>query len=403
MSAADGFLSSLLYLDELEPVSNQHFNAALPQSPKLWVSIRNFRSDLERCRDRLMEVVPALDLAGLDTDLDSFVNLTLFYEAAIFSFRNTLTGLTPYSLGNVVALCSLSHVASHYLSNGSSDSNLPNRDIFPDIALWQGAIGNPDHRHAFSNLVEALWPTSLYPPSHDPTSHTSQTRIAETFDIPLSQYHSYEEVQHETSFTQFDFESNDLLGSLSWAIDPIHNSFTGITTQLTSQAVSNGHNNNESVQVAEDQTANSRDLEGTAVITNLTKFLEECGESLHVLSGYGVTAKDLHSYVTFNQNGLEVKNLIKSSYLNPLRNDLKGASALGILSVAERFVELGHLQSINEVRRYMIIAGGGILRNDESFDEFVLSVYAPMENAAMPATSSHSRGSHPAPPSAPKP
>jgi hypothetical protein len=68
----------------------------------------------------------------------------------MFSFHHTLTGPAPDSMGDILALYTLSHIAACYLS----------REGFPVIPLedgiWRNAIRNQEHRQAFSSLVQTL-------------------------------------------------------------------------------------------------------------------------------------------------------------------------------------------------------------------------------------------------------
>jgi hypothetical protein len=98
------------------------------------------------------------------------------------------------------------------------------------------------------------------------------------------------------------------------------------------------------------------ELQQLVVITNLIHFLESCGETLQLLSGRNIATHGLQSGTVLDQ---DVKQLIRTSYIQPLREDeaFRGAPALATLSVAKRFVDLEFLQSINEVREYMVLVG----------------------------------------------
>lgn len=101
-------------------------------------------------------------------------------------------------------------------------------------------------------------------------------------------------------------------------------------------------------------------LQGSAIITNLAHFLEECGDLLRILSGRGVTTGSLSPGTCTGQSQSEVQTAIKSSFIQPLQNNkffVDNLSAQRLLVVADRFVELGYLRSIDETRRYLINVG----------------------------------------------
>ncbi|KAH7218870.1 hypothetical protein DER44DRAFT_758859 [Fusarium oxysporum] len=388
VSAADGLLASLLYLNQATPVMDQRPNAGLfiLQNLDSWASLYEIRINLERCRNRLIKTIPALGLEGLDTTLDSFISPIRFYEAAIFSFRNTLTGLSPDTLGNVVALCSLSHITSRYLH---IKGNRIIHNILPDISLWRNTICNHEHRQAFSDLIEVLWSDATRPPYRILNPFPFQASV----EIGNPLHSTYQAVPSNIPVAQNESVWDEFLASLDFFAIPDR------------QAEQNNHADSDGIQLAGFQIPDLHRLQGSAIITNLTYFLEDCGELVHILSGRGITAKDLHSYVSFNQNGSEIKNRINSSYIQPLQQDdsFKDSSVLGILSIVDRFVDLGYLQSIDEVREYMIIVGKEILPNDRVFVKFCQSVCTPADQAEMPVTSSHRRGLRPAFLLAPKP
>jgi hypothetical protein len=131
------------------------------------------------------------------------------------------------------------------------------------------------------------------------------------------------------------------------------------TSQLPRQIVQGDYSTSTpdaSTPLIGPHTSHLLELQQSAVTTNLIYFLESCGETLQILSGRNMATKDLQSGITFNR---DVKQLIRTSYIQPLRGDkaFGGAPALATLSVVERFVDLEYLQSIGEVREYMVLVG----------------------------------------------
>ncbi|KAM0245547.1 hypothetical protein ACHAP5_005354 [Fusarium lateritium] len=143
-------------------------------------------------------------------------------------------------------------------------------------------------------------------------------------------------------------------------------------------------------------TSSLADLQGSAIMLNITRFLENCGDSIQIFSGreLSVTAKDLRSCVAFNQKGFAAKNLITTSFIQPLRECeiCKEPSIPGILSIVDRFVDLGYLQTTGEVRDYMLFVAREVLANDKTFPEFCQTVCAITDTGDMPTPPSRSRG-----------
>jgi hypothetical protein len=342
LAAADGLLAALLYLCKTTPI--------LPISRNLnaWTRLNDIRVNLEHCRHRLIRSIPVLGLTSCDRVLDSLFSPTSFYEAAIFSFRYTLTGPAPDSLGNILALYTLSHIASCYLSR-EGFSVIPLEDGF-----WRNAIRNQEHRQAFSSLVQTLWSDKITPPYPSLglyPFHTALPGIFSTqYGVRQDMFGAPGTVNHNEHVL---YSPERLLPCF------FHGHLNLNTPPLSRQIVHSGYCNNTpdaSTPSIGHHTSHLLELQQSAVITNLIHFLESCGETLQILSGRNMATKDLQSGIALNQ---DVKQLIRTSYIQPLREDeaFRWTSALATLSVVERFVDLEYLQSIDEVREYMVLVG----------------------------------------------
>lgn len=340
MLPIDGLLAILIYFNETKSFTD-------PQtlhSHKYWGLVHGIRATLDCYWQRLISVTPAQELPGLETLLRSFPTPMRFYEAAIFTFRNTLTGPKPESLDTVIALCILSHVTSSYLSQLHGSINC---DLSFDSNVWRGAIEDLEHRQTFSHLIGVLFPETSVLSS----CHTAQSfPPARVLDLPSSTPHQNEAAE-AVSPTIFTIEDDSLTYDMPdrlWGYFDTEDEYTATPNSHAMVGVGSAHH-----------TSSLADLQGSAIMLNIARFLEECGESMHIFSGRGLTAKDLRSCVVFNQQGFATKSHISTSFIQPLREYgiCKEPSISGILSIVDRFVDLGYLQTIGEVRDYMLFVG----------------------------------------------
>ncbi|KAM5355110.1 hypothetical protein ACJ41O_001756 [Fusarium nematophilum] len=103
----------------------------------------------------------------------------------------------------------------------------------------------------------------------------------------------------------------------------------------------------------------SEGLRDTKMFTALYLFFQENGDLLYILSGRGMTSKGLRSCLAWNQERLGDKKRIYRLYMEPLISEMhtKDAPCRGIVSAADAFVELGYLQSIEDVKTYLMAVG----------------------------------------------
>lgn len=355
LSAVDGLLASLIFLEVTPPTVNQHHCNAIPlaqQNPVSWVMLSDIQMELEDCRVSVVTETAVLGFTGLDTTLDSFVNSTLFFEAALGSFRNTLTGTPPNTLGDVVALYSLSHIISCYLRNKGNANVL---DIHFNIDMWKSAFSDPGHWRAFNDLVQVLRRKTASSSQPYSTSSLHSPKAQADFNMP-SHWACQEmpsEISWQCNFEDYSWEESHLMP----------NSLVFSNLQVWSRDQQNDHTALEGplgTPPSAPQVPDLQNLQGSAVITNLVHFLEECGELLQILSGRGVTTSCMSPGTSTGQSQSEVQTAIKSSFIQPLQNNkffVDNLSAQRLLVVADRFVELGYLRSIDETRRYLINVG----------------------------------------------
>ncbi|CAG7562823.1 unnamed protein product [Fusarium equiseti] len=342
LARAEGLLAGLIYLDStataIDHFSNPH--SSNPQILRQWALLRIVRAKLDEARQRLIAAKDIMYLEGRDDTLDSFVKPTRFYEVAISGYRNVLLHTPPTTLGEVLAVCSLSHVILQSANNQIGFD-------FSHLEIWGNAIINHNHRQAFHSLITAI---CLEP------QLTSQDCCS--FSACLGRSHSlqpsYQEELSTISTPQEDDMANDIWGSF-WDIDYTTHDFLASNSLSGGQTADCSHLVSKNTQLTSTSTP---DLQGSRIIRNLTHFLEDCGELTDTLvlsspsrpSSRGETVQLMQS---------EVRNLIEPLYMQRLRNDdsFKVTNSQAILSIIDSFTNLGYLQSTTEARDYMLLLG----------------------------------------------
>ncbi|KAF5978241.1 hypothetical protein FCOIX_6019 [Fusarium coicis] len=328
ISAIDGLFASFIYLDKTGTEMPTTFHDGLCHQIDLYW-------------ERLGQIASTQTIPDFIPLFNSFNTSTHFCEVAIFTFRNVLVGAKPESLRDIFSLCSFSYIASCCLQN---------HDNFRDLDAWQSAIRNPQVRQLLSDVAAVVWPPM--PSIATENACKSQTPIV-LCENPPTQSSSDElwYMQDETLLNN--------LPDLLWGLDATNNSGTTI--------------------VAEELLPTSstlEDLQGSAIVSNLIGFLTECGDLLHVFSGREVTTKDLYSCIAFTQGGSKAINVVNAC-VKRLKSDgaPQSSSTAGIISIVERFIALGYLQTPEELRKYMLCVGRRVILEDEALIKFGKSVY----------------------------
>ncbi|PNP75037.1 hypothetical protein FNYG_11685 [Fusarium nygamai] len=342
----DGLHASLVYVDETTPA--HALNAEL-QGMVRWEAILDFRTEIERYWESLINITQTQDLPSLDILFTSFPTPAHLYEAALFTFRNILTGLEPSSLENVFALCSLSYVAS-ICSQRTGKPDIDN--IFRGIDIWRDSIGDPQHRQLFNYLIQRLW--------EDMKASSFQT---EQFLHPASLVDSRDYMTPQDA-TMHDIS---LFGDLA---DPFWGGLFEVPGSLQGPnfQAAGTEGTPPTVSDAPKLQLPAGDLRQSAVMNILTSFIANCGDLMDLLSGHGVTMKGPHSDVS-----LEVKNFTQALRRHDSFGDPSGR---GILAIVDRFVDLNYFQNIDEIRDYIMIIGKEILPSGQTFAKVCKVVYS---------------------------
>ncbi|RKK99237.1 hypothetical protein BFJ71_g6239 [Fusarium oxysporum] len=97
---------------------------------------------------------------------------------------------------------------------------------------------------------------------------------------------------------------------------------------------------------------------GSALVTNLTLFLGQCGDLFQILSGLWVTAKYQYSPSSALKQARPQSGDVKSCTQHMRQDEsFQDPFSLGILSIVDTFIQLGYLQTLEDVQEYMILVG----------------------------------------------
>ncbi|EXM23925.1 hypothetical protein RAB80_008897 [Fusarium oxysporum f. sp. vasinfectum] len=348
LSAVDGFLAGLIYLTATKQATTQgRATYSFTHAGQTWKYLDAIWLNLESVRNRMLELVPRLGLRGIDNTLDSFINPVLFFQAAILSLRNTLIGRPPSTQGDILALYCLSHAVSRHLRT-SHNSAMNDTQLYID--QWENAISRYDHRQAFASLIRVLFPEIANP--SPPSSFLDP--VTADYNDPL----------HFTSMYQdAPFELPPPEGGLIGCPLEYSNVTPNLLSLSGSQPADQAAQNDRYTFTGETQLIGFQSLvpldpHGSALVTNLTLFLEQCGDLFQILSGRWVTAKHRYSPSSALNRARPQSNDV-SSYLQRMRQDgsFQDPSSMGILSIVDTFIQLGYLQTPEDVQEYMIIVG----------------------------------------------
>lgn len=335
LARAEGLLAGLISI----ATASDNFPDAVSLSPQLynqWRLLRSVQVKLEETRRRLMAATHNLCLGGLDDSLDSFGDPPRFSETAIGSYRNTLLRLPPTTLGEVLALCSLSHAILHCAGNRI-------RYGFLDLEIWRNAV-NHDHRQAFHDLISAA---CLEPHLTSQAFCFLPTSVGISHLLPPS----YREEPSSISTSQGEDLANDALSS-GLDLDHTVYDFLASNSLLTGQPVDCSQIISENIQLTDTPAPDLQDLQGSPIMSNLTHFLEDCGELTLVLSSPSSRGATIHQSTRFG-----VERCVDPFYIECLRNSpsFEDSSVQAIVSIIDRFSNLGYLHSANEARDYMLL------------------------------------------------
>ncbi|RKL29006.1 hypothetical protein BFJ72_g12230 [Fusarium proliferatum] len=349
LSAADGLLAGLIYLSATNQVTAQSRvpKPFVPHNLQSWKHLEVIWINLENVRQRLRALVLCQGVEGIDVAPNSFVDPFVFFQVAISSLRNILIGQPPSTLIDVLALYCLSHVVSYHLRS-SHNSVICNTHLCID--QWTNAITRDDHQQTFANLIQPLFSEI---PNPALASHFCDPATSDFTDPLYSVY-------HDEPFELSPVHDYGLISYPPGSSNAISDCLGLPNSRCADQAArKNSHITSGEIPLARPQTSALLCPCGSALVTNLKLFLEQCGELFQILSGRWVTAKHQYSpsSAILNQARTRCNDVISCIQRMRQGDSFQEPFSLGILAIVDIFTQLGYLQTPEDIQEYMIIVG----------------------------------------------
>ncbi|KAL2675632.1 hypothetical protein Neosp_011822 [[Neocosmospora] mangrovei] len=374
LSQIDGLLAGFNVLASDWPIDRQE---------QQWHRLEALRGEMRHQWEGLRDQVPlaAEDLEG-------------FCDTAIFAYRNALDGLVPTDLPKVVGLCSLSYAVSRILQHEGTSCSV---SFLDDVRVCLQTLENQEDRKMIEAVMAKSWSSIVqvgqashvgvapqhqdwpqYTRSDHPEAYlsvaspetwqiqdvsslpyTSATLDALPGGFPIAA--NWVNTSQGHPFESFDAarDTNDysVLGWIpSGTMSAVTDTPWSDPDQVGLQVGSFGQLENTSQSRAASSAPNSpQHLQDTELFKVIGAFLDGSSDSLVLLSGNGVTAKNLESCLSFSQERSADKECLQSLYMDPLfkRQELLQAPCPTILSITKKFIGYGFLQSVEEAQSYM--------------------------------------------------
>lgn len=364
LSHIDGLLAGFNVLVSDCPIDRQ-------KQP--WDRLEELRGEMQRQWERLRDVPLAVE------DLEGFC------ETAFFAYRNALAGLVPTDLPKVVGLCSLSYAVSRITERERTPSS---EKFLDDVQVCLQSLERQEDRQRIEASMQQLWPAttqashvqddSLVTHQHQDWPYFSSSSAYPT--TPSSQSWQIQDAP-SLSYTSTAFDAlPGLAVPAHWAHTPdrclesqgpavdtpdfsVFNSIPGGTMNLMPATSWSGFQVGSLGQLeptSQPRVVSSapnapQHLQDTELFKAIGIFIDGLSGLLTLLSGNGTTAKNLDSCLSSNQERSKDKECLQSLYMEPLlkRSELSESPYPTILSITQKFVGYGFLQSVDEAQYYM--------------------------------------------------
>lgn len=202
-------------------------------------------------------------------------------------------------------------------------------------------------------------PTQFPDPNHGQLPNTGSEQCHDTgqaqyhLDMSWGQYPDTGQSQFpDTSYTQIHYTGHSQFPGQDYSAfsDPGLSAMPVLPPDVPEQPAASS--------APDDASAFSdspKGLRDTGTFAAVQEYCQENGNFWYDLSGWGMRSKDLRSLVKGIQQHAIQRQRIFDQYLRQLLfTKDKDVPSRGILSVAEAFVNMGYLRSVDEVKGYMI-------------------------------------------------
>ncbi|RSM00115.1 hypothetical protein CEP52_009334 [Fusarium oligoseptatum] len=377
--------------------------ALLKGKKQQWDRLEALRGEMRRQWERLR------DLPLVSDDLETFC------DTALFAYRNALAGLVPTDLPKIVGLCSLSYAVSRILQREGTSCSV---NFIDDVRVCLQSLEKQEERQRIEADMTKLWPPIVqvdqaphvgltpqhqdwpqYPRSNAPQAYPSVTS-PETWqiqDVPSMPYPSatfdalpggfpvtanWVHTSQGRPFEPFGaaVDTNDY-SVLGWipggTLNGIADTPWSDPDRTRFQVGAFGQLENTSQSRAASSAPNGpQHLQDTELFKTIGTFLDDSSDFLTLLSGNGVTAKNLDSCLSSSQERSTDKECLQSLYMDPLlkRQELLQAPCPTILSITKKFVGYGFLQSVDEAQYFMRTVAEELFYDDTAHEMFCQSI-----------------------------
>ncbi|EAQ84595.1 hypothetical protein CHGG_08609 [Chaetomium globosum CBS 148.51] len=348
-----------------------------------WAAIRTLRKETEYHHRRFQVLARRLENPIISDLLEIYPDGQSIRNKGACIVKDVLEGFQPSKLSIVFAFTCFSYSISQLLYKKNA---IDKSDILADIRAWRDLITDPKERQAFNQLAPELWPEAkehlhfIDIPTH-PTYGTGRwaNRWPQFTSLAASAGYSATELSHPHPNGQTAFGGIDDLqaADTGWSQTSVPGgdvSSTRSEVQPTELDPSNGER--ESAQSDIKGPEDSK-LDNTIMFLVVLVFLQDLGEwYLYTLSGRSLAPKRHKLYQAQQGDQESFHRKAQKAFFEPCsRHRNSSYSAFrALVSVAEMFTRHGYLQSIAEIKQYVISVASAVLLPGTAYEQIVSSV-----------------------------
>ncbi|KAH6617356.1 hypothetical protein F5144DRAFT_499202 [Chaetomium tenue] len=364
-----------------------------------WAAIRSLRKETEFHHRRFQVLAGRLENPIISNLLETYPDARSIRNKGACIVKDVLEGFQPSKLSIVFAFTCFSYSISQLLYKKKA---IDKSDILADIRAWRDLITDPNERQAFNHLAPELWPEAkehlhfIDIPTH-PTNGSSRwanhwphfTPLADPAECSASQFsrphpNGQTTVGGTNDLHQFQQPPDTGWSQPSAPGDDI--SFEDQEVQPTELDHSSGGREGAESDIQPPEHAT---LENTIMFLVVLVFLRDLGEwYLYTLSGRSLAPKRHKLYQTEQGDQEAFRRKAQKAFFEPCsRHRSSSHSAFrALVSVAEMFTRNGYLQSIAEIKQYVISVASAVLLPGAAYEQIVSSVLTISDDAPVAPT-----------------